>query len=157
MFTNKFFGASINIARNKLVSTNNRQSSNFEGNEDNGNITRERSYNRVELMGRVGQDPQFAGNDTHPVALFSLATNEYMGRDKENGQKRFRTDWHRISVFNKVLHPVIENYVRKGNRIFVTGKLHYSLVDGQEPSQKRYVTNIIADQLIFLNSTDKTE
>ncbi|XP_057180238.1 single-stranded DNA-binding protein, mitochondrial isoform X3 [Triplophysa rosa] len=89
----------------------------------------ERSINRVQLLGRVGQDPvmrQVEGRN--PVTIFSMATNE-MWRSGEgettSADVSQKTTWHRISVFKPGLRDVAYQYVKKGSRILVEGKLDY--------------------------------
>ena len=128
-------------------------------------MQKERSLNQVTLIGRVGQDPKVGEsqkkhsdakgvdedaqkNEKSRVILFSVATNEYQGND-ENGNPRVRVDWHRIAVFAPRLQENCEKYVRQGDRVHVTGRLHYNLVQDKAGDQ-RYVTSIIADDVIFL-------
>ncbi|KAH0510126.1 Wee1-like protein kinase 2 [Microtus ochrogaster] len=95
-----------------------------------GGLALERSLNRVQLLGRVGQDPvmrQVEGKN--PVTIFSMATNE-MWRSGESdtyqmGDVSQKTTWHRISVFRPGLRDLAYQYVKKGARIFVEGKVDY--------------------------------
>jgi single-strand DNA-binding protein len=121
-------------------------------------LGKERSLNLVQLIGRVGQDPKIGGLNSenqqasskpHKVVLFSLATNEYIGNDQTSGEVKNRVDWHRITVFSPRLQENVEKYVRQGDRIHVTGRLHYNLVR-DKAGEQRYVTSIIADDIIFL-------
>ncbi|KAM6984763.1 single-stranded DNA-binding protein, mitochondrial [Aplochiton taeniatus] len=116
----------------------------------------ERSINRVQLLGRVGQDPvmrQVEGRN--PVTIFSMATNE-MWRSSEGevttaaGDVSQKTTWHRVSVFKPGLRDVAYTYVKKGSRVLVEGKLDYGeYVD--KNNVRRQATTIIADNIIFLN------
>ncbi|XP_033018966.1 single-stranded DNA-binding protein, mitochondrial [Lacerta agilis] len=115
----------------------------------------ERSLNRIQLLGRVGQDPvmrQVEGKN--PVTIFSLATNE-MWRSGESesfqgGDITQKTTWHRISVFRPGLRDVAYQYVKKGARIYVEGKIDYGeYVD--KNNVRRQATTIIADNIIFLS------
>ncbi|XP_074395198.1 wee1-like protein kinase 2 isoform X2 [Zonotrichia albicollis] len=115
----------------------------------------ERSMNRVQLLGRVGQDPimrQVEGKN--PVTIFSLATNEmWRTGDSEVGQGgdvSQKTTWHRISVFRPGLRDVTYQYVRKGSRIFVEGKIDYGEYTDKN-NVRRQATTIIADNVIFLS------
>ncbi|NXM58645.1 SSBP protein, partial [Illadopsis cleaveri] len=123
----------------------------------------ERSMNRVQLLGRVGQDPimrQVEGKN--PVTIFSLATNEmWRTGDSEMGQGALlllfalgdisqKTTWHRISVFRPGLRDVTYQYVRKGSRIFVEGKIDYGEYTDKN-NVRRQATTIIADNVIFLS------
>ncbi|XP_071407256.1 wee1-like protein kinase 2 isoform X3 [Pithys albifrons albifrons] len=115
----------------------------------------ERSMNRVQLLGRVGQDPimrQVEGKN--PVTIFSLATNEmWRTGDSEVGQGgdvSQKTTWHRISVFRPGLRDVTYQYVRKGSRIYVEGKIDYGEYTDKN-NVRRQATTIIADNVIFLS------
>ncbi|XP_061770160.1 single-stranded DNA-binding protein, mitochondrial [Nerophis ophidion] len=115
----------------------------------------ERSLNRVQLLGRVGQDPvmrQVEGRN--PVTIFSMATNEmWRTGDAEtsaSGDISQKTTWHRVSVFKPGLRDVAYQYVKKGARILVEGKLDYGeYVDKNQV--RRQATTIIADNIIFLS------
>nr|XP_028601941.1 single-stranded DNA-binding protein, mitochondrial isoform X4 [Podarcis muralis] len=115
------------------------------------------ALNRIQLLGRVGQDPvmrQVEGKN--PVTIFSLATNE-MWRSGESesfqgdrGDITQKTTWHRISVFRPGLRDVAYQYVKKGARIYVEGKIDYGeYVD--KNNVRRQATTIIADNIIFLS------
>uniref|UniRef100_A0A8C9Y233 Single-stranded DNA-binding protein n=1 Tax=Sander lucioperca TaxID=283035 RepID=A0A8C9Y233_SANLU len=119
----------------------------------------ERSINRVQLLGRVGQDPvmrQVEGRN--PVTIFSLATNEmWRSGDGEMSDISQKTTWHRVSVFKPGLRDVAYQYVKKGSRILVEGKLDYGeYVDKNQV--RRQATTIIADNIVFLsdNIRDRT-
>lgn len=125
-------------------------------------ISKERTLNIVQLIGRVGQDPRVAGqadkNESdvsddskklNKVVLFSLATNEYLGLD-DQGQAKYRTDWHRITVISHRLQDYAQKRVRQGDRIHVTGRLHYDLVKNKS-GEPRLITNVVADDFMFLN------
>ncbi|XP_061523808.1 single-stranded DNA-binding protein, mitochondrial [Phyllopteryx taeniolatus] len=122
----------------------------------------ERSINRVQLLGRVGQEPvmrQVEGRN--PVTIFSLATNEMWrsgeGEASPSGDISQKTTWHRVSVFKPGLRDVAYQYIKKGARILVEGKLDYGeYVDKNQV--RRQATTIIADNIIFLsdNVRDRT-
>lgn len=77
--------------------------------------------NKLQLIGHVGGDPEIRRTqDGRPIANFSLATSE-VWKDKE-GERKERTQWHRIVCFNEPLCKVIEEYVKKGSRIYVEGQ-----------------------------------
>ncbi|KAI5094230.1 single-stranded DNA-binding protein, mitochondrial [Silurus meridionalis] len=113
------------------------------------------AINRVQLLGRVGQDPvmrQVEGRN--PVTIFSMATNEMWrsgeGEVSQTGDVSQKTTWHRISVFKPGLRDVAYHYVKKGARILVEGKLDYGeYVD--KNNVKRQATTIIADNIVFLS------
>ncbi|KAM6383739.1 single-stranded DNA-binding protein, mitochondrial isoform 2-T2 [Alca torda] len=115
----------------------------------------ERSMNRVQLLGRVGQDPimrQVEGKN--PVTIFSLATNE-MWRTGESelnqgGDISQKTTWHRISVFRPGLRDVTYQYVKKGSRIFVEGKIDYGEYTDKN-NVRRQATTIIAEGSLMVS------
>ncbi|XP_072508635.1 single-stranded DNA-binding protein, mitochondrial isoform X4 [Notamacropus eugenii] len=123
--------------------------------EGSTGLVLERSLNRVQLLGRVGQDPVLRQSEgKNPVTIFSLATNE-MWRSGESetsqqGDISQRTTWHRISVFRPGLRDLAYQYVKKGARVFVEGKIDYGeYVD--KNNVRRQATTIIADNIIFLS------
>ncbi|XP_041636276.1 single-stranded DNA-binding protein, mitochondrial [Cheilinus undulatus] len=121
------------------------------------NLILERSINRVQLLGRVGQDPVMRQVDgRNPVTIFSMATNEmWRSGDSETstaGDISQKTTWHRISVFKPGLRDVAYQYVKKGSRILVDGKLDYGeYVDKNQV--RRQATTIIADNIVFLSES----
>ncbi|XP_077356673.1 single-stranded DNA-binding protein, mitochondrial [Festucalex cinctus] len=131
-------------------------------NTTDSSLILERSINRVQLLGRVGQEPvmrQVEGRN--PVTIFSMATNEMWrsGESETNpsGDISQKTTWHRVSVFKPGLRDVAYQYIKKGSRILVEGKLDYGeYVDKNQV--RRQATTIIADNIIFLsdNVRDRT-
>ncbi|XP_076196378.1 wee1-like protein kinase 2 isoform X3 [Aptenodytes patagonicus] len=120
-----------------------------------GSLVLERSMNRVQLLGRVGQDPimrQVEGKN--PVTIFSLATNEMWrtgdGDVTQGGDISQKTTWHRISVFRPGLRDVTYQYVKKGARLYVEGKIDYGEYTDKN-NVRRQATTIIADNVIFLS------
>ncbi|CAH1635259.1 unnamed protein product [Spodoptera littoralis] len=92
----------------------------------------EKTINQVTLLGRVGADPQKRGSEEHPVINFPLAT--HYSYKYESGDMLQRTDWHRISIFKPGLRDTVYKYLKKGQRVYITGKLSYGEVkmdDGQ--------------------------
>ncbi|XP_001607466.1 single-stranded DNA-binding protein, mitochondrial [Nasonia vitripennis] len=106
----------------------------------------EKSLNQVTLLGRVGGEPQKRGNEEHPVVTFSLAT--HINYKYEGGDLMQKTDWHRIAVFKPNLRENVYNYMRKGQRVMVNGRLSYGEVK-DEDGNMRTATSIIADDIIF--------
>lgn len=112
-----------------------------------------RGLNKVTLIGNLGDAPdyqQLEGNIS--VAKFSLATTEVF-KDK-NGQSRTETEWHQVVLWRS-LAELANNYLKKGSMVYVEGKLktrNYDTPDGS----KRYVTEIIAEQLIMLDKRPET-
>ena len=102
--------------------------------------------NKVILIGRLGRDVELKKGQT-PVAIFSLATDEVF-RD-EKGQKKSHTEWHRIIVFGNQAE-ICSQYLGKGSLVYVEGKLRTRNYDDKQ-GNKRYVTEIHADTIRFLN------
>ena len=104
--------------------------------------------NRVQLIGRVGQDPEVKTLEGgKKLATVSIATNDVYY--KENGDKVEQTEWHRVSAWGKTAE-IIEKYVVKGKEIAVEGKLTHRSYDDKN-GEKRYVTEIIANEVLLLS------
>lgn len=113
------------------------------------------SLNKVTLIGNVGQDPEIRQTkDGKDVASFSLATSESW-KDKSSGEKRDKTEWHRIVVFSQGLVGVIKNYVKKGSKLYIEGSLQTRKWTDKEGIEK-YTTEIIlqgfSSKLLMLDS-----
>src|SRR5215470_10714348 len=81
------------------------------------------SVNKVILVGNLGRDPEIRSTqDGTRVANLSLATSENW-RDKNTGERREKTEWHRVVIFNERLAEVAEKYLRKGSKVYVEGQL----------------------------------
>jgi single-strand DNA-binding protein len=81
------------------------------------------SLNKITLIGNLGRDPEIRTmNDGTKIANFSVATSEKW-KDKLDGKDRERTEWHNVVVFNPRLAEIVENYYRKGHRVYVEGQL----------------------------------
>lgn len=81
------------------------------------------SINKVILIGNVGGDPEIRNtNDGREIASFSLATSESW-KDKATGEKKDKTEWHRIVVFSQGLVGIVKNYVKKGSKLYIEGQL----------------------------------
>ena len=79
--------------------------------------------NKVTLIGNLGQDPEIrTTSDNREIANFSLATTERW-KDKVSGERREKTEWHRIVVFSQGLVSVIKNYIKKGTKLYIEGQL----------------------------------
>lgn len=116
------------------------------------------SINKVILVGNVGKDPEVR---TFPnggkVANFSIATSESW-KDKASGEKKERTEWHRISVTNEHLIAVVENYVKKGSRIYIEGQLEtrkWKDKDGNEKFSTEVTVRPYRGEIVLLSSKDK--
>jgi len=98
------------------------------------------SLNEVRLIGNVGKDPEIKSSSSGKFANFSIATTESW-RDKQTGEKKQQTEWHRVSVFNEGLVGVIEKYVSKGSKIYLAGKLRTRKY--QKDGQDMYTTEVV--------------
>ena len=117
------------------------------------------SLNKVTLIGNLGKDPEIrTTNDGRELANFSLATSESW-KDKVTGEKKDKTEWHRIVVFNEGLVRVIKSYVKKGSKLYIEGQLQTrKWVDNE--NQERYTTEIVLQNynssLILLDTKGET-
>ncbi|XP_066999731.1 single-stranded DNA-binding protein, mitochondrial [Anabrus simplex] len=109
----------------------------------------EKTLNSVTLLGRVGAEPQRRGTDEHPVVTFSLATHS--NYKYESGEFVQRTDWHRVCVFKPYLRDTVYNFLKKGQRVYVTGRLTYGEVK-DESGNLRSTTAVVADDIIFFQT-----
>ncbi len=81
------------------------------------------SINKVILVGNVGQDPDIRStSDGREIANFSIATSESW-KDKATGEKKEKTEWHRIVIFSQGLVGIVKNYVKKGTKLYIEGSL----------------------------------
>ena len=100
------------------------------------------SVNKVILVGNLGADPEIRRTqDGRPIANLSIATSDSW-RDKNTGERREKTEWHRVAVFNEGLCKVIEQYVRKGSKVYIEGKLQTRKWQDQN-GQDRYTTEVV--------------
>jgi single-strand DNA-binding protein len=82
------------------------------------------SINKVILVGNTGNTPEIRStNDGKEIATFSLATSD-VWKDKSTDEKKTKTEWHRIVVFNDAIVRIIKSYVQKGSRLYLEGSLH---------------------------------
>jgi single-strand DNA-binding protein len=81
------------------------------------------SINKVILIGNVGKDPEIRTmNNGNEVALFNLATSDYW-RDKTTGERKDKTEWHRIVIYSQGLVNIIKNHVHKGTKLYISGSI----------------------------------
>jgi single-strand DNA-binding protein len=100
------------------------------------------SLNKVILIGNLGNDPEIRNtNDGREIANFSLATGESW-KDKVTGDKKEKTEWHRIVCFNEGLVKVIKEYVKKGTKLYIEGQLQTrKWLDST--NQEKYTTEVV--------------
>jgi single-strand DNA-binding protein len=95
------------------------------------------SVNKVILVGNLGRDPEIRTlNSGDRVANFSIATSETW-RDRNSGERRERTEWHRVVVFNDNLVKVVENYLRKGSKVYIEGALQTRKFQDQSGAERQ--------------------
>lgn len=100
------------------------------------------SVNKVILVGNLGADPEIRRTqDGRPVANLSVATSEQW-RDKNTGERRERTEWHRVVIFNEGLCKIAEQYLRKGSKVYLEGQLQTRKWQDQS-GQDRYSTEVV--------------
>lgn len=100
------------------------------------------SVNKVILVGNLGRDPEVRFNpEGGKIVNLSLATGESW-KDKATGERRDRTEWHRVVIFNERLAEVAERYLKKGSKIFLEGQLQTRKWTDQE-GKERYTTEIV--------------
>ena len=100
------------------------------------------SLNKVTLFGRLGADPDIRHtNDGRPIANMRIATSETW-KDKNSGEKKEKTEWHTVVAFQEGLVKVIENYVKKGDQIYIEGQLQTRKWEDKEGND-RYTTEVV--------------
>jgi single-strand DNA-binding protein len=100
------------------------------------------SVNKVILVGNLGKDPEMRmTQEGGKIATFSVATSEYW-KDKETQERKDRTEWHRIVIFNEKLADVAEKYLRKGSKVYLEGQLQTRKWTDQAGIEK-YTTEVV--------------
>jgi len=109
-----------------------------------------KSVNKVILVGNVGKDPdvRYSQSGT-PVANFSLATNERF-KDR-SGDWQDRTEWHNIVAWQR-LAEIVGEYVAKGSKVYVEGKLQTTSWEDRQSGERKYRTQVVASDLVLLGS-----
>jgi len=112
------------------------------------------SVNKVILVGNLGKDPEVRRMQSgDPIVNLSLATSETW-RDKSSGERKEKTEWHRVVIFNKNLAEVAEKYLRKGSKVYVEGSLQtrkWTDKDGQEKYSTEVVLQNFRGELTMLD------
>jgi single-strand DNA-binding protein len=118
------------------------------------------SVNKVILVGNLGKDPEVRRMTSgDPVVNLSLATSESW-RDKASGERKEKTEWHRVVIFNKNLADVAEKYLRKGAKVYVEGQLQtrkWTDKDGQEKYSTEVVLQNFRGELTMLDGRNGGE
>ena len=101
------------------------------------------SLNKVLLIGRLGADPEIKQMvNGKSVARLSLATSQSW-KDKNTGEKKEKTEWHRIVVFNEGLVNVVQQYLKKGAQVYIEGQLSTRKWKDEQSGQDKYSTEIV--------------
>lgn len=113
------------------------------------------SVNKVILVGCLGKDPDIRStNDGREIANLSVATSESW-KDRNTGERRERTEWHRVVIFNEGLATVAKNYLRKGSKVYLEGQLQTRKWTDQSGTE-RYSTEVVlqgfGSALVMLDS-----
>ncbi len=116
------------------------------------------SVNKVILIGNLGADPEIRHTqDGRPIANLRVATSESW-RDKASGERREKTEWHRVVIFNENLAKIAEQYLKKGAKVYLEGSLQTRKWEDQQ-GQERYTTEVVLQgfnaQLTMLDSRQR--
>ena len=107
-----------------------------------------KSVNKVILLGNVGKDPEIKYTPSGvAIASLSLATNE---RQKKDGEWQDRTEWHNIVAWQR-LAEIVGEYVKKGSKIYIEGRITTSSWEDKQSGEKKYRTEIVANDLVLLS------
>jgi single-strand DNA-binding protein len=116
------------------------------------------SVNKVILVGNLGKDPEVRRMTSgEPVVNLSVATSESW-RDKASGERKERTEWHRVVIFNENLAKVAEQYLRKGSKVYLEGQLStrkWTDKDGAEKYSTEVVLNRFRGELVMLDGRNE--
>ncbi len=112
------------------------------------------SVNKVTLLGNVGKDPEIRSTQSGgKIANLTVATSESW-KDRNSGERKERTEWHRVSIMSAPLAEVVEKYVKKGSKLYLEGQLQTRKWTDQS-GQERYTTEVVlsgfGSQLVMLD------
>jgi single-strand DNA-binding protein len=118
------------------------------------------SLNKVQLIGRLGADPEIKQMvNGKNVARLSIATSQTW-KDKSSGERKEKTEWHRVVIFNEGLVSVVQQYVKKGANVYVEGQLSTRKWKDESSGQDKYSTEIVLQgynsSLTMLDSRNST-
>ncbi len=115
------------------------------------------SVNKVTLIGNLGRDPEVRRlNSGDPVVSLRIATSESW-RDKASGERKERTEWHQVVIYNENLCKVAEQYLRKGSKVYLEGQLQtrkFTDKDGHEKYTTEVVLTRFRGELVMLDRAD---
>lgn len=114
-----------------------------------------KSVNKVILVGNLGKDPEIKYTPGGvAVAKFSLATNERF-KDK-GGEWQDKTEWHNVIAWQR-LAEIVGEYVKKGSKLYLEGRLQTSSWEDKKSGEKKYKTEIVASEMVLLGGRDESE
>ena len=101
------------------------------------------SVNKVNLVGNLGRDPEVrAMQNGDKIVQLSVATSDRW-KDKNSGEQRERTEWHRVVIFNDALGRIAEQYLKKGSTVYLEGQLQTRKWTDQQSGQEKYTTEVV--------------
>ena len=101
------------------------------------------SVNKVTLVGNLGRDPEVrAMQNGDKIVQLSVATSDRW-KDKNSGEQRERTEWHRVVIFNEALGRIAEQYLKKGSTVYLEGQLQTRKWTDQQSGQEKYTTEVV--------------
>lgn len=113
-----------------------------------------KSVNKVILLGTLGKDPELKYTPQGTaVAKFSMATNESY-KDKQSGEWKERTEWHNIVCWQRTAE-VASEYLKKGRKVYIEGRITTRSWDDKETGQKKYMTEIICNDLVLIGGKNE--
>ena len=119
------------------------------------------SVNKVTLVGNLGRDPEIrAMQNGDKIVQLSIATSDRW-KDKNSGEQRERTEWHRVVIFNDALGKIAEQYLKKGSTVYLEGQLQTRKWTDQQSGQDKYTTEVVLQryrgELTLLGSRPDTQ
>ena len=101
------------------------------------------SVNKVTLVGNLGRDPEIrAMQNGDKIVQLSIATSDRW-KDKNSGEQRERTEWHRVVIFNDALGKIAEQFLKKGSTVYLEGQLQTRKWTDQQSGQEKYTTEVV--------------
>ena len=101
------------------------------------------SLNKVTLIGNLGRDPEIrATQNGDKIVQLSIATSDKW-KDRNSGEPRERTEWHRVVIFNEPLGKIAEQYLKKGSTVYIEGQLQTRKWTDQQSGQEKFTTEIV--------------
>jgi single-strand DNA-binding protein len=120
---------------------------------DDWRINMARSVNKVTLLGNVGKDPEIRSTPSGVmVASFGLATSDRFQDAQGNWQDR--TEWHNLKAFKRTAE-IVRDYVKKGSKLYIEGKISTNSWDDKETGVKKYRTEILVNELVLLSGREE--